>query len=85
MTPRSVGGANMPVPNCRKRASTAACASGVRFVIIASVMPWRVNGGGLSGYGCDSASFSPSTSDGGTLRLPIGNSGSPVFRSKTYT
>ncbi len=49
MMPRSVGGANMPVPNERKRSSTAAWASGVRRVSIASVSPWRANGGGASG------------------------------------
>ena len=67
----------------RNRSSTDACASGVRVVSISSVRPWRANGGGLVGYGCASAAFSPSTLDGGALRYSIGNSDSPVRRSST--
>ena len=73
----------MPDPSCLKRESIASWASGVRVVSIAAVRPWRVNGGGFSGYGCDSASFSPSISDGGTLRFASGNREAPVLRSST--
>ena len=59
--------------------------AGVLRVTISSVKIWRAKGGGLSGRGCVSAVFSPSTSVGGTLRYSRGNSGLPVSRSNTKT
>jgi hypothetical protein len=55
----------------------------VRVVIIASVMPCRVNGGGFNGIGWVDANASPATGEGGTGLCSIGNNGSPVFRSRT--
>ena len=81
MVPSNEGGARNPFEYFLKRASTAAWASGVRVVSMSSVSPWRVNGGGFTGYGCRSDSSSPSMVDGGTFRDPMGNSGVPVRRS----
>ena len=53
----------------------------VRGVSMSSVRPCRAKGGGFTGNGWVSESFSPSTGDGGTLRYSIGKSGSPVLRS----
>jgi hypothetical protein len=83
MVPSNDGGEKNPFEYLRNRSSTAACASGVLVVNMSSVSPWRVNGGGLTGYGCRSESRSPSIADGGTLRDSIGNSGAPVRRSRT--
>ena len=83
IVPSNDGGAKKPVEYFRNRSSTAACASGVRVVSMSSVRPWRVNGGGFTGYGWRSDSRSPSIADGGTLRDSIGNSGSPVRRFRT--
>ena len=46
--------------------------------------PCRSNGGGFVGCGCVGAVRSPGTVDRGTGRSSIGQTGSPVTRSKTY-
>ena len=84
--PSRLGGTNWPaLRTLRKRSSTAACASGVRLVTMSSVKIWRAKGGGFSGSGCFAAVASPSTSEAGTARSSIGNSGLPVSRSNRYT
>src|SRR5215213_8987018 len=85
IVPSNDGGARYPDFILRKRSSTAACASGVLVVSIASVTPCLANGGGLVGNGCASATCSPSTADGGALRYSIGKSDTPVRRSSTNT
>ena len=85
IVPSNDGGANMPDFSFRNRSSTAACASGVRRVSIASVRPWRANGGGFS---------RPRLRFGEPLavdrrrrhrRSSIGKSDAPVRRSSTKT
>src|SRR5258706_9958532 len=77
--PRKLGGVNIPFESTlRNFSNTAACALGVRLVIMSSVNVCRVNGGGFTGYGCTGESFSPSTGDAGTLRYFTGNSGFPL-------
>ena len=83
MVPSSDGGWRKPDFIVLKRASTAACASGVRVVSMSSVRPCRANGGGFTGRGCVVDVSSPSTVDGGAGRCSIGKSDSPVRRSST--
>ena len=59
------------------------CSSGVKSIRSSSVTPWRSNGAGLVGNGCVGDVFSPGTSDCGTGRSSIGQTGGPVTRSKT--
>jgi len=49
IVPSNEGGAKKPLEYFLKRARTSACASGVRVVIMSSVKPCRVNGGGFTG------------------------------------
>ena len=50
-----------------------------------SVAPWRSNAGGRVTNGCVGAYHSPGTSPRGTGRSSIGQTGSPVTRSSTYS
>src|SRR5438067_312552 len=83
MVPSRLGGTNWPaLRTFRKRSSTAACASDVRFVGMSSVRICRENAGGFNGSGCFDERYSPSTPSVGTPRSSIGNTGLPVSRSK---
>src|SRR5689334_17490913 len=84
IVPCRLGGSYMPeVLYSRNILSAAACASGVRAVIMLSSSVCRVKGGGLVGTGWSSAVFSPGIADEGTLRYSIGKSDRPVSRSRT--
>ena len=63
-------------------ASAWALNSGVKSIRSSSVTPCRSNGGGLVGKGCVGEVYSPGTVDCGTGRSSIGQTGSPVSRSK---
>src|SRR5262249_24414721 len=59
--------------------------SGVKSIRSSSRTPWMSIGAGRVGNGCVLAATSPGTLEGGTSRSSIGQTGSPVTRSKTYT
>ena len=85
MVPCRLGGSNSPRLRSFSHASrTAACAAGVRVVIMSSVNTWRVNGGGSVGSTCVADARSPGTSEAGTFTSCIGKTGVPVSRSRTY-
>src|SRR5215204_5734886 len=85
MVPCRLGGSNSPRLRSFSHASrTAACAAGVRVVIMSSVNTCLVNGGGSVGSTCVADARSPGTSDAGTFTSCIGKIGVPVSRSRTY-
>ena len=83
--PRSTGGEKMG-PN-RARLLTSASASafraGVKSMTSSMLMPCRSNGGGFVGNGWVGEYHSPGTLPCGTGRSSMGQTGSPVARSKT--
>ena len=82
--PRSGGGVKMgPIRTRSAIRSASARSSGVKSIRSSSVMPCRSNGAGLVGNGCVGEYHSPGTSPAGTGRSSIGQTGSPVTRSRT--
>src|SRR5262245_51040959 len=80
----AVGGLKIgPFLNGSIALSACARRSGVKSIKSASVMAWRAYAGGLVGNGCVGEYHSPGTSPFGTGRSSIGQTGSPVTRSKT--
>src|SRR6185503_9777258 len=68
------------------RFRNASASSGDRYSLISSaVNACLENGGGVVGYGCVGQLSSPGISDFGTGRSSIGQMGSPVTRSNTYS
>jgi hypothetical protein len=87
MLPRMLGGVKSPsLRALRTLAFIASSSAGGRNGLTSfSVNDWRANGAGLVGNGCVGQLASPGTSDCGTGRSSIGNTGSPVLRSNTNT
>ena len=80
----TIGAVNIGPQTYRSRISMASCRnSGVKSIRSSMVTPCSSNGGGLVGKGCVGESCSPGTSDPGTARSSIGQTGSPVARSRT--
>src|SRR5581483_3871105 len=80
-----VGGLNIgPFLNCSITLSPCARSSGVKSIRSSTVTVWRAYAGGFVGKGCVGEYHSPGTSPFGTGRSSIGQTGSPVTRSKTY-
>ena len=71
----------LPSRRSATAASAAALISGVKSTRSFSPTPSRSYGGGFVGNGCVGDVHSPGTSDAGTGRSSIGQSGSPVTRS----
>ena len=65
--------------------TASARSSAVMSITSSGVSPWRSKGGGLVENGCVDEARSPGTSEGGTGRSSIGQTGFPVLRSKTKT
>ena len=63
--------------------SASARSSGVKSIRSSMPMPWRSKGSGFVGNGCVGEIHSPGVFDPGTGRSTIGQTGSPVTRSKT--
>src|SRR5436190_23845599 len=61
----------------------SARSAGVKSIRSSRLVPWRSNGAGLVGNGWVGEVLSPGTSDCGTGRSTIGQTGSPVTRSNT--
>ena len=82
--PRTGGGVKMG-PSCARSATRIASSrsSGVKSIRSSMVIPCRSNGGGRVGKGCVGEYHSPGTLPAGTGRSSIGQTGSPVTRSKT--
>ena len=81
------GGVKMPslrIFATRSRMAAYCSGDGSQGFTSSTVNVWRANGGGLVGKGCVGQDCSPGTSLCGTGRSSIGQSGSPVTRSKTY-
>ncbi len=72
-----------PSTNGSTSSSARARSSGVKSIRSSSVTPCASNGGGFVGNGCVGEERSPGTVDRGTGRSSIGQTGSPVTRSKT--
>ena len=82
--PRVMGGVKTgPKRYCWTMRRASASSSGVRSMISSSSNPCRSNGGGLVGNGWVGERVSPGTSLAGTGRSSMGQTGSPVTRSKT--
>src|SRR6185503_2279911 len=83
--PFMLGGVNNPSLRQPLKASRNASfsASGMKGLMSFSVKDCRANAGGFVGNGCVGEENSPGTSDCGTLRSSMGQSGSPVLRLKT--
>ena len=65
--------------------TASALSSGVKSIRSSIDTPCRSNAGGFVGNGCVGLVFSKGTSDCGTGRSSIGQSGCPVTRSKRKT
>ena len=63
--------------------TASARSSGVKSMRSSTRTPCSSNGGGFVGNGWVGASRSPGTSEAGTGRSSMGQTGSPVTRSKT--
>ena len=82
--PRSLGGVYIgPYWREVRMRSASARTSGVKSITSSSCMPWRSNGGGRVGKGWVGEVCSPGMPVWGTCRSSIGQTGSPVSRSKT--
>src|SRR5262249_11321060 len=82
----TIGGRNIG-PVLYRATLSFACArnSGVKSIKSSGTLTYCLAyAGGLVGNGCVGDVFSPGTSDCGTGRSSIGQTGSPVTRSKTY-
>ena len=81
---RTEGGVKIgPERYLLKISNASARSSGVKSIRSSAVIPCRSNGAGFVGNGWVGESRSPGTSEGGTGRSSIGQTGSPVTRSKT--
>ena len=83
--PRTTGGEKIGPKRARELtiSSASARSSGVKSMRSSGVIPCRSNGAGLVGNGCVGEYHSPGTFPWGTGRSSIGQTGSPVTRSKT--
>ena len=83
--PRTTGGEKIGPNRARLLMirSASARSSGVKSITSSRAKPCRSNGGGFVGNGCVGEYHSPGTLPCGTGRSSIGQTGSPVIRSKT--
>ena len=81
----SIGGENSPPSRWLRTASTASSRiAGVKSTSCSMDEPWSSKGGGFVGNGCVGESTSPGRSVSvSTARSSMGQTGSPVTRSKT--